>query len=155
MLFAISQRDAPRAGRLVYVARDWAIDFETEGEEQGSRDGTILVRDLNIDFDLHTKEALTIWGYHPHTRWKRATLRVPYAFPGNLLLEEKRGLLEIVRLPESEAWQSQYDAKTRWLCVGDPQLEDEDQAVEFLTNAIAVIKRTDLKAIWLKPVLIR
>lgn len=57
----------------------------------------------------------------------------------------------MVRLPGSETWQSLYDSKTGWLCLGDISVEEGDSMVEFLEGVVAVIRKRQLRALWLKP----
>lgn len=36
-------------------------------------------------------------------------------------------------------------------CDGDPQSMEDDSVVEFLENAIAVVRQHNVRALWLRP----
>lgn len=49
-------------------------------------------------------------------------------------------------------WPVYYNQQSGWVCVGDPT--KKNQAVEFITNVVAVIENKELQALWIKPIFI-
>lgn len=52
-------------------------------------------------------------------------------------------------------WKSYFDKLSGWYCIGNPVLEEEDQAVKIIKNMIVVVdKLCMLKAVWVQPLFI-
>jgi hypothetical protein len=155
MFFDAKEDYLSHCGRLVYIRDDWSISFEAD-TDAGDAYCSILVVNLNVDFDLSTKRANNIWGYHPHTGWIPQKLYIPQHFPGSLfLLGDFMLFQDINRIEDSLKWKTYYDSEIGWLCVGDYIQHEGDIIVEFLTDTLAALnKKGELKALWLKPVFV-
>jgi hypothetical protein len=155
MFFGGEQGELSRRGQLFYKEDEQSMNFEADSDPRGA-DCSILVVNLNIDFDLSTKRAQNIWGYHPYTMWIQKRLPMPRYFSGSLLLlDESISIQDVERLEGSLAWKTYYDSAMGWLCVGDHEYHEGDVTVEFLTNTLATLnKQGELKALWLKPIFV-
>lgn len=132
-------------GQLVYRVHEWSLDFEP-GQ---IADCSVSVQDIEVEFDSVTRCASQISGYHPHIGWKKKALHVPEFFPGSLvLLDNSIEDTDIVRLKGTWEWETFYDPKTGWMCVGYDTPHEDDTAVEFATGIIAVVNQHHLKALW-------
>jgi hypothetical protein len=155
MFFGVEHGDLSGHGQLFYKEDEWSIYFEADSNLEDA-DCSILVVNLNIDFDLSTKRAGAIWGYHPHSMWIQKKVLIPQYFSGSLLLlDELMEVQDVRRLEGSLEWKTYYDRETGWLCIGDYVHHKGDVIVEFLTNTLAALsKKGELKALWLKPIFV-
>lgn len=82
-------------------------------------------------------------------------MTVPSAEEGELRLmgEYEAGLTW--RIDKNSMWKSYFDKLSGWYCIGNPVLEEEDQAVKIIKNMIVVVhKLCMLKAVWVQPLFI-
>ncbi|GHO84218.1 hypothetical protein KSZ_22240 [Dictyobacter formicarum] len=59
---------------------------------------------------------------------------------------------DIVRLEGSDSWDISYDPATSWVCFGETSTQKDDIAVEFATNCGVILRRNQLKALWVRPI---
>ncbi len=154
MLFEAEKGELLHHGQIVYVQDDYAFNFVP----QQMTNCTVLLGTTELDFIIYAnniKCASQIWGFHaPPTLWIKKELHVPAFFTGSLiLLDETIEEGDIIGLEGSETWNTYYDAQTGWVCMGTDDQNEEGVAVEFATNLLAVLDGSQLKAIWLKPLL--
>ena len=61
MKFKIKRDTKALSGKMSYLKKEHSFYFEPIK----STDITVLVKDLNLDFDSSTMKALDLYGYHP------------------------------------------------------------------------------------------
>lgn len=154
MLFEVEEGPLRHIGQLVYIMKDSAFDFQP----QQIADCSIEVDYISIDFIIYyndVKRASQIWGYHyPPESWVKKELQKPEFFAGSLLLiDDVIDDGDTLVLHGSREWETYYDIHTGWVCIGDCDHSKEDMAVEFVSDAVAIINNQQLKALWLKPVI--
>ena len=131
-------------GRLVYY-ESGEFDFIPSR----NADTIILLDYLCIGFDSKEMDARQVWGFHPRGLWIKSKLQSPIAQNGNLFIVDDIEPGDNVRL-EDVGDVTYYDDSSGWICIGEVDYKD-CEAVEFATNTIAVIKNSNLHALWLKP----
>ncbi|MFR4350196.1 MAG: hypothetical protein ACLT3H_00835 [Roseburia sp.] len=107
---------------------------------------------LNLGVDSEDMCVRCLWGFSPRESWKKTKLFAPSAIEGELRLvgEYEAGLTW--RIDKNKMWESYFDKKSGWYCIGNPMLEEEDTAVKVINNMIAVVDNTsELKAVWVHP----
>ena len=147
----------PVTGRLLYVARDYAINFmPISSAELRRRRGefgefTVGVDTLQLVAGLETRQLVSAWGYFPRPGWKAAKLGPPPARGGAVMVElswePENADYEI---PGTRAWKRFFDASTGWVMAGDG-LDQRAQYIEFLQGAVLAIRDEELVGIWLHP----
>lgn len=146
-------------GRLLYHSDEYSFDFHPKSQLDvislvGNQETTTLsVGTLQVEIGIATKCILYVWGYHPYLRWNSGALSVPKAQKGCLQATLNLRLMPGVSIPliEDGHWPTTYDSKNGWLCVGDRELLPDDSATEFASSTIAVLRKRELVALWLKP----
>lgn len=116
-------------------------------------DINVAISYLNLGIDSEDMCVKCLWGFSPRESWKEVNLHVPSAIEGKLRLigEYEAGLTW--RIDKNKIWESYFDKKSGWYCIGDSILEDGDTAVKITNNMITVVDNTSqLKAIWIQPV---
>ena len=117
-------------------------------------DINIAIAYLNLGVDSEDMCVKCIWGFSPRESWKEVkNLFVPYAIKGGLRLvgDYEPGLTW--RIDKNKMWESYFDKKSGWYCIGNSNLEDEDIAVKIIHNMIVVVDNTsELKAVWVQPI---
>ncbi|WP_409069165.1 hypothetical protein ACFLKB_04855 [Clostridium sp. FAM 1755] len=147
MIFKVKEHVQINEGEVVYSKEDLSFDFRPI---QNS-DCTILIGYINITFSSETKLACQVWGYNPTNTWVSRELIKPKSIKGGLYLEDRIEAGENIRLIDAGVWTTYFDKNSGMVCIGNNKIEDNDFAVEFAKNIIAVINQNMLKAIWLKP----
>lgn len=118
-------------------------------------DINVAIAYLNLGVDSEDMCIKCLWGFSPKKSWKETKLFVPSAIEGELKLvgEYEAGLT--CRIDKNKMWESYFDKKSGWYCIGNPMLEEEDTAVKVINNMIAVVDNTsELKAVWVHPTFI-
>lgn len=52
---------------------------------------------------------------------------------------------------DASDWQTYFNGKTGWVCIGNPDCNSKSKGVEFAKNTVAVIDNEQLSSIWIKP----
>ena len=83
--------------------------------------------------------------------WINTNLKFPNSLKGELyvndiIIDNNDGIWY------AKNWNTYYDNKNNFICIGDYIVNIDDIAVEFCKNTIAVIDKGKLKAIWLKNI---
>lgn len=152
MFFSIEEGKLSHQGQIIYRSNDLAFDFLPH--QIGNC--TVLIGTINMDFIIYhggIKRASQIWGYHPNV-WIREELHLPQFIQGNLILADN--VIEdadIIQLEGSLQWQTYYDTRTDWVCIGNNNHERHDEAVEFATDIVAVVSEKKLKSLWVRPLM--
>ncbi len=154
MIFLIEEGQLAHQGQIIYKTNDQAFDFLPP--QIGNF--TVLLGTINMDFIMYygdIKRASQIWGHHPpQSAWIRERLHTPPILQGSLILLDRiREDVDSIQLEGSLQWKTYYDPQTHWVCIGSTKQEQDERAVEFATNIVAVVHRQQLKALWIKPLI--
>lgn len=118
-------------------------------------DINIAIAYLNLGVDSEDMCVKCLWGFSPRESWKEAWLSAPSAIEGELRLvgEYEAGLTW--RIDKNKMWESYFDKKSGWYCIGNSMLEEEDTVVKVINNMIAVVDNaSELKAVWIHPIFV-
>jgi hypothetical protein len=113
---------------------------------------SILVNNLQLGFDDEGR-ILEVWGYCANTLWKQRTLSRPVYGPGSLMgkLDEVPVPGAAYRFTSSNEWPVWVDVDLGWVVLGAHDLQEPYEAVEFISDAVAIVRDGSLHAIWLRP----
>jgi hypothetical protein len=144
-VFRINPNGKKHLGQVIFIKDEDTFDFEPSR----NADITLLNKNLYIGFDSETMIAQQVWGFCPRARWLNKELKVPLTLDGQLILSEniEAGISKNL----TKNWTVNFDSKIGWVCIGDDSFSQNDVAIEFAANIIAILDRDKLKAIWLKP----
>ena len=118
-------------------------------------DINIAIAYLNLGVDSEDMYVKCFWGFSPRESWKEANLFVPTAVEGELKLVEEFDAGFTWRIDQNKMWESYFDEKSGWYCIGIPRTEEGDRAVKVIKNLIIVVDSTNsLKAVWVQPVFV-
>lgn len=153
MFFSVKEEKSMHQGQIIYKDNDLAFDFLPHQMSNC----TVLIGAINMDFIIYSdnvKRASQIWGYHPLTHiWIQKELYTPSFLQGSLvLLDNTIEDTDIIQLEDTFQWKTYHDYRTGWICIGSDEQEEDDIAVEFATNIVAVVYQQRLKALWVKPI---
>ena len=107
----------------------------------------------SLDLNLDSDNVLQLTGYNPRKKWISQALVIPKNKTGLLKVHISKKQQKGSGLQYVDDWKTFYDEKSGWICIGNPQCEN-DPAVEFAKNTLAVIVNSELKAVWIKPMFI-
>ena len=139
----------PVEGIVRYVSKDYALDFEPIQVSCYE----VLIGDLTMYADENF-QVRQVWGYNPMHGWRKQKLTQPTAKKGGLYFADPNTDGHLRRIEGTQDWKTYYDVVSGWICFGDCSARDGDDAIEFATNAIAVLHAAKIKALWLRPVIV-
>ena len=118
-------------------------------------DINVVMAYLNLGIDSEDMCVKCFWGFSPKESWKDANLFVPVAVKGEIRLVEDIIAGLTWRIDKNKMWESYFDKKSGWYCIGNPRTKEGDKAVKVIKNLITVVDNTNsLKSIWVHPVFI-
>lgn len=147
MIFRVKEDLTINHGEVIYVKKDLSFDFRPIYDA----DYSLLIGYVSLSFDSETKRACQVWGCNPISTWVNKDLIKPKSIRGALLLDDEIEAGDNIRLIEAGVWITYFDKSTGWVCIGNDKGDNNDIAVEFADNTIAVINQNALKALWLNP----
>lgn len=103
------------------------------------------------DCSMITGKVIWFGGHNSKQLWKKEKLIFPQSQKGEIYIEnELKPIMDGQWYVQD--WITYYDEKQNILCIGDCNTRQEDIAIEFCTNIIAVFEDKYLKAIWIKDI---
>lgn len=150
MRFSIHPAAEICKGNLTYVSAESSFRFDAPTCEDSY--SSIVVNDLQLEID-HQGRVLYVWGYCPRVSWRKTSLRPPMSSPGCLVAlidpGHKPGIS--IRFTTDIAWPVFVDEKEGWVCLGDARQSESEISIEFAQDSVAVLRGSELRAIWLRP----
>ncbi len=146
MKFLIDYTTILKPKSLTYDVED--CSFDTEPSVQWIN-FDVVVNKLNLTVVDEDNKIVQIWGFCGYKEWIKSNYKEP---------QYKKGVLKIVdNLEGGLAYGISKDdlpmyvnVQSGWVCIGDP--EKKGNAVEFITNCVAVIDDDkEFVSLWLKP----
>ena len=134
------------SGALIYRADEYS--FDTEPAAIGAFTSATIDY-LSLELDSHGK-IVSVWGLCPHNRWIGASLTVPMAEHGDIVLVPDSPLVPGGSMGIGSKWPVLVDRSSGWVCVrGDPAAYT---ATNILPGVIVELSRQgDIASVWLKP----
>lgn len=150
ILFRTKQHENIQPKNLIYHPQEYSFTTKPHLLESNF---CITINRLNLTVDAHHCIAEINGIFSNPASWIKKELRHPLHTAGKLKIisnlrsgtccrynEDKQG--------NEETWPVYFNPETNWLCIGNP--ENNGAAIEFITNCIAVICHSNLKALWFK-----
>lgn len=149
MQFIISYENIAFYGQAKYLKDEYSFSYDPWNDVNFS----ILIENgyNSLDVKLENGRVLQMTGLNPDYNWVEKELVAPICKKGILtvLFEEKyqdgTGILY------ASGWQTYFNGKTGWVCIGNPDCNSKSKSVEFAKNTIAVIENGHLSSIWIRP----
>ena len=104
-----------------------------------------------LQVNINNGKIENLCGYLPKSIWLKKKLNKPDAIKGDVFIQTKG--VELRRktyIYTNKQGDSYYDKKTGWLCIGDRKTTILDDSIEFLEDAILVIREGKIIALWVK-----
>lgn len=145
MLFYIDWSQPPSPIALRYIESEYS--FFTHSHPGAC--ATIALRTLQL-VATETGEIVSLWGYCPYTGWKTTTAQLPDSSPGRITAQPESDFIPGtgISLGDDADWPCRINPDRNVICIGSIDIVDGD-VVEFATGCIAVIKKNQLKAVWI------
>lgn len=150
MNFYISYENINLLGEAQYLENEFSFFYEP----WNNVDFSIVLGNSysSLDVKLREKTVVQLTGFNSKDSWIKKTLCVPKASIGKLFVEAD----SVVWGPGmgvhyEESWNTYYNPDSGWICIGNSDYCEICRSVQFANNTIAVVKGTDLWAIWIKP----
>ena len=161
MRFRARYDQRPLRGHLLYVAEDYAIDFEPESQaEFDSHSGelgraTLGIDTLQLEAGLQAGRIVGIWGYFPRPGWKASRLPLPAAKEGAVEVDFERSVESgsSYSITGTPMWPRRFDASSGWVMTG----KDDSMSAEYvepLQGVVLGIADGNLVQLWMRPVFV-
>ena len=105
----------------------------------------------SLDINLETGRVLQVTGINPNYNWIEKELVTPVFKRGILTVSFDEKRQEGTGIQYTNDWQTYFNYKTGWVCIGNPDCNSESKSVEFAQNSVAVIDDGQLSSIWIRP----
>ncbi len=149
MRFIITYENMVFNGQAQYLKDEHSFFYDPWNDVNFS---VLIAQGYNsLDMKLETGRVLQVTGINPDYNWVEKELVTPAFQRGTLtvLFDEKHQKGSGVQYVND--WQTYFDRRTGWVCIGDPHCSSEKRCVEFAENSVAVIDDGQLSSIWIKP----
>ena len=132
------------------------FSYNVEKSSLGFPDPNFSMISIGIGFaglevDPTSKTVINVKGLLPRSIWLKKKLKTPNSQKGILKINtigvELRNKTYIQVNKQEDTY---YDSKTGWICIGERKTYSFDECVEFLDNAIIVLRDQKIVSLWLK-----
>lgn len=147
MKFAFQKNADIYDGELLYISEDQSLFFNPCCT-QPSFSVMISGAYTSLDVDCRNGQAKHISGCNPKHLWHSKTLIFPESLKGNLFVKFDAPLPPGTGEYYANSWSTYHDENGGTLCIGNPETEDGDDAIEFANGIVAVLRGDNLIAIW-------
>ena len=150
--FSINYDDFNVLGKAQYIENENSFFYEPWNDADFS---IMLGNGYNsLDVDLSTKYTLQLTGLNPKHNWIEQDIVAPIAKQGYLIALLDDDYQSGTGIQYVTGWETYFNPKTGWVCIGCPKHSDNSEIVLFADNTIAVIENEHLCAVWIKPIFV-
>ena len=150
MKFSVNKNSMIPQISLVYRKEDYSFDVEPLSTQGYT---SILINDLHLEITYEGK-IIYVWGLCPLINYIE-TDKTPNNYTGGevtvILDNPTPGISK--RLNNDKRWPIYINKHSGWVCLGDPLYTA--LSIEFIPNCVAVLDEYQLRALWLKPKVIK
>jgi len=149
MLFSFQESDEIYVGELIYIISEQTLFFEPFFTHAGF---SIMISGAytSLDIDHINCEAKHISGCNPKHLWKNKGLNKPLSKRGKLLVQFEKKIIPGTGKDYASDWKTYFDKSNSIICIGDSVTIDSDVCIEFASEIIAVLRGSNLVAVWAK-----
>ncbi len=147
--FNILKNEKELSGKIKYCNLKFIFekDCETEIKDDSFN---LYIGYMMLSFSVTSKKAKRFSGFNSYKKWINKNLELPVSVKGELYLNDE---LENQSEKYIKYWSTYFDKVKNIICIGDYHQKENDVAVEFCANIIAVLEEGKyLKTIWIKNI---
>ena len=103
-----------------------------------------------LSLSVIDNKIIQLWGFCGLNEQMKFKSNPPEYKKGSLKVEHnlKQGFAYSINDEELPVY---VNVETGWVCIGNPSDYENDNAVEFISNCIAVINNNNFSSLWLRP----
>lgn len=146
MEFTLDTKATKKNFSLIYREEEYSFDIEPSQEA-----GFVSIMINNLYLEINEKgEVLYLWGLCPLLNYKEISNQPQNFQSYNLKISLDEELIPGLsyRLNSSGNWPIYVNKKSKWVCIGDPNLKGK-KLIEFAPDSVASLDQEKLMAIWL------
>lgn len=149
MKFIITYEDIDFNGQSQYLKDEYSFFYDPWNAVNFS----ILIENgyNSLDIKLEDGRVLQMTGINPDYNWIEKELVIPLFKQGILTVSFDGKYQEGTGIQYASNWQTYFNSKTGWVCIGNPDCNSKSKGVEFAKNTVAVIDNEQLSSIWIRP----
>lgn len=149
MRFIITYENIVFNGQAQYLKDEYSFFYDPWNDVNFS----ILIEHgyNSLDIKLENGRVLQVTGINPNYNWIEKELVAPVFQRGILTVSFDEKCQEGTGIQYASDWQTYFNYKTGWVCIGNPDCNIKSKSVEFAKNSVAVIDNGQLSSIWIRP----
>lgn len=151
MRFVVKYKEFNHENSLLYLSNE--MSFYVDHGEKNVYSLMLGSGYASLDVEIESGRALAITGYNPSFLWVKCELEAPIYNTGELFIVSKEELMSGAGSYYAKDWQTFYDPKSGWICIGNKNINAHGDCVEFFKNIVAVVHDNQLLSVWLKPII--
>lgn len=105
----------------------------------------------SLDVDIESGHVLQLTGLNPMQNWISKELGMPTYKSGILTTLFNEKYPKGTGIQYTSEWNTYFDIKTGWVCIGNPDSIQHGIGIEFAANTVALFCYGQLSAVWIKP----
>ena len=149
MRFTITYENIAFNGQAQYLKEEYSFFCDPWNDVNFS---VLIGQGYNsLDIKLQTGRVLQVTGLNPNYNWIEKELVAPIFQRGILTVLFDKKYQEGTGIQYANDWETYFNHKTGWVCIGNPDCNNESKGVEFAQNSVAVIDNGQLSSIWIRP----
>ena len=132
-------------GALKYLSLEKSFYFDPWNSSESS---IIIGKSyFGLDFFVKSGEIVQVSGLNPSSTWINKQLVIPKSKTGRVFCNTNILLPVGIGIDYRRDFETFFDKKNNYICVGDPQLDSQCACIEFCNKTYAVIKNRELLSI--------
>ena len=148
MYFSFELHDQDMPGELLYIQDEYSLLYEPFNSAVGV--SIICGSYTSLDTVLETGLIAHISGYNSKRLWLATDKAIPKSVKGQIRAHFDDLPQKGTGIDYDRSWKTYYNKQDTCLCLGDDSALDDDKCIEFANGIVAVIRGSDLVAIWAK-----
>jgi len=141
-------------GELFYREREFSFDFVARaGAVDWVGGASLLIGTLSLELDPDTGRLLYVWGLHPHTHWREATLEPGIFTSGTVYADRSGGFTPgvSVQIAAVSEWETLCDPESGWLALKPRSVVQDDARIRVASSTAVGVSAGVLTSVWLHP----
>jgi len=146
MFFTFIECESGFAGELLYIQDESSLMYYPWNTNANV--SIMCGAYTGLDTICETGLIVQLSGLSPKSVWLPMKLKMPQAIKGNLTVHFDSPPMKGTAVDYDRNWKTYYNKNESCICVGECHILDSDICIEFTSNVVAVLRNSQLVAIW-------
>ena len=148
MRFSYNKNNVKWSGELLYVQDEYSLAYKPYCKNINV--SIIIGAYTSLDTVIETGEVVHISGLNSKNTWASKDMKFPKSEKGELYAHFDKPPMKGTGIKYDESWVTYINIDNSFICIGNPDIEDSDDCIEFANRIVAVIRKDKLISVWAK-----